>query len=217
MMALGDDEQLQVMRYWVSEANRAMRIIAFIRGFEKARKQYFERKYNLEEPKNPAYSAVGRVSIALLDVALDSLILFSFRAFDGDYRAASLSKLKNAFLLSDLINDRYKEQVKYAFRKFDRGQKSAKSEIEKLRSKMIAHVDFDFLLDGRQEGITIEKALEIAENIVDLVSFMAAGFKKPGTIESPTISDNSLVITPAELAEPDAEEFWRVTFSCWAK
>lgn len=214
-VALSEDEQLEVMRYWVSEASKARRNIAFIRGFEEIRKRYFESLSPTEKPKNPAYNAVARVSMAMLNVAVDALILFSFKAFDQRSQA-SLKKLKNDFS-RNAANDVRRDNVTEAFRQFQQSEKMVLEELAGLRSKLVAHIDYDFLLEQKQESLEIKEVLQTTEMIIGLVDLLAAQFKKIGTVESQTVSDNSLVITPAKFSELDAEEFWRVTFDQWAK
>lgn len=152
----------------------------------------------------------------MLEVALDSLILFSFKAFDKNESTASLSKLKNAFF-RNAANDGRRENVKAEFKKFEGCEKKASNKLRTLRIKMVAHIDRSFLLDPTQESLTIKEILKTTNSIVDLVDLLAQLFKKIGTVESPDVSDNSLMITPTKFAELDAEEFWRVTFGHWAK
>ena len=89
--------------------------------------------------------------------------------------------------------------------------------LARLRSKLVAHIDYDFLLDQKQESLKIEQLLQTTEMIIGLVDLLAAQFKKIGTVENPTVCDNSLVVTPSKFSELDAEEFWQVTFGQWAK
>ena len=212
---MSEDEQLEVMRYWVSEASKARRNIAFIRAFEEIRRRYVESLSPTEEPKNLAYNAVTRVSMAMLNVALDALILFSFKAFD-QHSQGSLKKLKNAFF-RNAANDGRRDNVNEAFKQFQRSEKMVLEELTRLRSKLVAHIDYDFLLDQKQESLEIKDVLQTTDVIIGLVDLLAAQFKKIGTVESPTVSDNSLVITPTKFSELDAKEFWQVTFGQWAK
>lgn len=214
--ALDDNQQLEVMRYWVSEANMAQRNIALIRGFEQSRRRFVESKSLPEEMASPAYSPVGRVSTAILDVVLDSIIMFSFKAFDQDKQAASLSKLKDV-LFQNAANDGLVDNVAAAFRSFNRNNESVLKDLRMFRKKKVAHIDYDFLLGQKQVSLTVEEALTTATKIVDLVALLAKFFIKVGTTESPTVADNSLIIAHAEFLELDAEEFWRVTFGQWAK
>ncbi|QEE36528.1 hypothetical protein FTO60_12875 [Octadecabacter sp. SW4] len=212
---MSEEEQLEVMRYWVSEASKARRNIAFIRGFEEIRRRYVESVSPTEEPKDPAYNAVARVSIAVLNVVLDALISFSFKAFDQASQA-SLTRLKNA-LLRNAANDDCHDTVNEAFKQFQRNEKVVLEELTRLRNKLIAHIDYDFVLDPKQESLKIKEVLLATDMIIGLVDVLAAQFEKIGTVESSNVSGNSLVITPTKFAETDAEEFWRVTFCNWAK
>lgn len=214
-LALSEDEQLEVMRYWVSEASIARRNIAFIRGFEETRRCYVKGLPPTEEPKDPAYNAVGRVSMAMLNVALDALILFAFKVFD-QHSEASLERLKNAFV-NNAKNVSCRDTVNKEFKQLKNSENVVLKELQKLRNKLVAHIDYDFLLDQRQGSLKIEKVLQFADRIVDLVHLLAAHFEKTGTVESPTVCDNSLVVTPTKFSELDAEEFWRITFGQWAK
>ncbi len=153
--------------------------------------------------------------MAMLNVAVDALILFSFKAFD-QHSQASLKKLKNAFS-RNAANDGRRDDVTEAFKQFEKSEEMALEELARLRSKLVAHIDYDFLLEQKQESLKIKEVLQTTDRIVGLVNLLAAQFKKIGTVESPTVSDNALVITPAKFSELDAEEFWRVTFDQWAK
>lgn len=212
---MSEDEQLEVMRYWVSEASHARRNIAFIRGFEEIRRRYIKSLPPTEEPKNPAYNPVGRVTVAMLNVALDALILFSFKAFDQRSQA-SLQNLKNA-VSRNAANDGRRDDVTEAFKQFQSREKMVMEVLVRLRSKLVAHIDYDFLLDQKQESLKIEQVLQTTDMIIGLVDLLAAQFKKIGTVENPTVCDNSLVVTPSKFSELDAEEFWQVTFGQWAK
>lgn len=216
VVALEADEQLQVMRYWVSEADRARRNIALIRGFDESWRRYSASKSLPSEIKLPSYNAAGRISLALLDNALDSVVLFSFKAFDEDARAASLPRLRKA-LQKNMATDGRLDGIAEEFRKFERREKSTLDGLRTLRKKSVAHVDYDFLLDPSRKNLAVEDALKAANRLVDLVALLAKLFQKIGTVGDPTAADNSIMVIPDKFSELDAEEFWRVTFSHWAK
>lgn len=210
-----NDEQKDVLRHWIGEANNAIIDIAFVRLFQELSAKHSTCAGSSQQVYDLGYHPIGRVISRRVFSTADSLILFCAKSSDKHSRVCNVFDLKEAIFQGRSASFLASAKpIEKAFKDYEINAKPHLDNIKSIRNKLVAHSEKAVILGSRTLMVELDILLSYSEHIISLISSLAdhSGFKVPGTVQHPARSDNSLVLHQKKSAEQDAEIFWGEVF-----